>query len=244
MPRHRKGVATPMLADEYLGGATSTELGTKYGMTHAAVTRRLKRAGVALRPARRRTVYDKREKAAAMVAAYTAGEPMAQIGERFGVGRSTVCRAIHSAGATTRPHGLRRRTVSVPTGADLGYLAGLFDGEGNLQMRHKRRGSLACKIAIYSTTAGVMDWLTEHVGGAVQWDRARMKRRGWLPIGAWCVYRVQDVAVLLTAMLPLLIVKRAAAVKALAIFRSRLHLTTPRPQRSSPEPAASVVATG
>lgn len=243
MPRHRKGVATPLLTDEYLGGATSTQLAAKYDMTHAAVCRRLRRAGVAIRPARRRTIYDKREQAASMVAAYRAGEPMALIGARLGVGRSTVCRAIRSAGATTRPHGLRRRTVSVPTGIELGYLAGLFDGEGNLQMRYKAAGSLACKIAIYSTTTGVMEWLTRNVGGVVRWDHARTRRRGWLPIGSWCIYRAQDVAILLLAMLPHLIVKRDAATKALGVFRTRLHLTTPRQQLPNQRKASSAATT-
>jgi hypothetical protein len=237
MPRHRKGVATPILADEYLGGLTSVDLAAKYGMTPAAICRRLGRAGVRLRPARRRTIYDKAELAVEIASAYRSGEPMNQIGVRFGVSRSTVCRAIHSAGASTRPHGLRRRTVSVPTGINLGYLAGLFDGEGNLQMRYKSETSLACKIAIYSTTPEVMTWLTDNVGGAVRWDHARVKRRGWLPIGSWCVYRAQDVAALLAAMLPLLLVKRATAVKTLRVIRSRLHLTIPRPPPPNPAQA-------
>lgn len=146
---------------------------------------------------------------------------MVDIATAIGVSHSTVQRTLSAAGVKTRPYGLRRATVRIPTdAAKLGYLAGLLDGEGSIQIRSKHSGrSVACKIAIYSTTRGVMDWLLAEIGGVVLWDEARMKRRGWKPIGAWCLYRARDVSAVLEAIAPLLIVKADLSVRAMKLFR-------------------------
>lgn len=237
----RKGPEIARLREEYEGGATSTELAAKYGCTHAAITRRLARAGVTLRPARRRAMYDKPETLAAIVSAYQGGVPMSEIAPTFGVSHSTVQRALKQSGVKLRPFGLRKRTVTVPTDpAALGYLCGLFDGEGNLQFRDKHAGrSIGCKMAIYNTDPGVMRWLMRTVGGKVLFDTARTKRHGWLPIGTWNVYRAQDVAALLAAMLPFLIVKKRQAENALRLFRHRfeIHDSPPTTTQSRRGPA-------
>ena len=226
MPRHRKGVPTPQLAAEYLAGQTTVELGEKYRMTPTGVWRRLRRAGVTIRPAQRRTVYDAVEVRSKIAEAYKSGLPVCDVASLFGVSRSSVVRALKRGRIKTRPFGLRKQTIRVPTDPeDLGYLRALLDGEGNLQLRSKHAGrSVACKLAIYSTTAGVMDWLSKTVGGHVRWDHKRAERKGWLPIGIWEVYRAQDVAALLKAMLPRLIVKRQAAERALTLFSSRFEI--------------------
>lgn len=122
------------------------------------------------------------------------------------------------------PPGLRSRTVNIPSDpVALGYLCGLLDGEGNLQLT-KGAKSVGCKMAIYSTTPAIMQWLLKHIGGVVRYDTARTVRKGWLPIGIWSVYRAQDVAALLSAMLPHLIVKKAAAKHALDVFRSKFKV--------------------
>jgi hypothetical protein len=232
MVMQRKGPPTDELAAEYESGATSVELAGKYGMTHAAVVRRLRRAGTPIRPARRRTIYDDVAITSAIVEAYESGQPMAEIADRMMIGRGTVQRAIAASGTKARPHGLRRQSVSVPVDrADLGWLAGMFDGEGNLQLRKPDAdGSMACKLAIYSTTPEVMDWLSEKVGGTVRWDHKRTELRGWKPIGIWEVYRAQDVAVLLRAMLPHLVIKRPRAIEVLAHFENRFHIHDSPPQ--------------
>lgn len=225
MPTHRKGPATPKLAAEYESGATSTDLATKYGMTHAAVIGRLRRAGVPIRPARRRALYDRAKLSAEIVSAYQGGAPMVEIAKQLETSHGTVQRTIAASGVETRPHGLRRQTVKVPTDPlVLGYLAGLLDGEGNLQLRTKKDGGLSCKMAIYSTTPGVMRWLVREVGGVVRFDTKRTESKGWLPIGSWCVYRSRDVAALLRAMLPLLIVKKQKAEHILSVCRDRLGI--------------------
>lgn len=215
MPTHRKGPETPKLAAEYESGATSTDLATKYDMTHAAVIGRLRRAGVPIRPARRRALYDRAQLSAEIVSAYRHGVPMVEIAKQLSTSHGTVQRTIAAAGVETRPHGLRRSTVRVPSDpAAIGYLAGLLDGEGHLQVR-RRNGSVACRMTIYSTTTGVIRWLLREVGGVARFDTKRTEQRGWLPIGVWSVYRARDVAALLRAMQPLLIVKKQRAAEIL-----------------------------
>jgi Helix-turn-helix domain len=213
MPRHRKGPPTDVLAAEYAAGATSTDLAAKYGMHHVAIIGRLRRAGHPIREARRRSLGDDAERTRAIAEAYQRGdETMLDIARRLGTSPSTVQRALQSAGVKTRPHGLRRRSVRVPTdAAKLGYFAGLLDGEGNVQFRSKRDGSASCRMHIYSTTPGIMRWLLREIGGTVRYDTKRTEQKGWLPIGIWSVYRARDVTALLRAAFDLLIVKRAVA---------------------------------
>lgn len=221
MPTHRKGIETPQMADEYRAGATTVELGRKYDMSPAAVNGRLRRAGVPIREAARRTRYQTDEAFVLQVATlYRAGETTGTLATKFGVGRMTITRSLARAKVQIRRNGTRAATVRVPTDPlMLGYLAGLFDGEGNLQFKSARHGgrvdSIGCKIAIYSTTASVMGWLKNNIGGHVRWDYTRQERHGWLPCGSWEVYRAQDVLALLSAMLPILLVKRKAATRAI-----------------------------
>jgi hypothetical protein len=227
MVTQRKGPPTNELADEYLGGSTTVSLAKKYKMSPAAVNRRLTRAGIAMRAARRGSASKTTEDAATkIVAAYKSGESSADVGSRFGVGRSSVMRMVAKAGVTTRRNGTRSRSVTLPTEPlKIGYLAGLFDGEGNLQFRNKRTWAgaetMGCKISIYSTVPAVMGWLTANIGGKARWDYKRQEVKGWLPIGIWEVYRFQDVLVLLELLLPHLLVKKKQAIKAIKFLRDR-----------------------
>lgn len=222
MPTHRKGPSTDILAAEYIAGATTVELASKYGMHHTGVNGRLKRAGIVIRPAMRRCAGI--DSSAEMVSAYQNGMSIADVASRFGGVRSSVRRVLIDAGVEMHPHGLRSKTITVPSDPiALGYLCGLLDGEGNLQLK-KGSKSVGCKMAIYSTTPAVMQWLLKNVGGSVRYDTARTIRKGWLPIGIWSVYRAQDVAALLSAMLPHLIIKKAASKHALDIFRLKFKV--------------------
>lgn len=226
MTKHRKGPATPILIEEYQAGASTPQLARKYGMHHAAIQGRLKRAGIKLRPARARALYDCAERTNEAVRLYTQeGLSMASIARRIGVSHSTVQRALAERGVATRPNGCRDATIHIPRSAtDIAYMAGLFDGEGNLQIRGRNNGSVATKLAVYSTTPAAVEWVAKTFGGSVRWDHKRHEQRGWKPMGIWEIYRAQDVGRLLVAMMPYLIIKRAAARKALRHFREVLHL--------------------
>lgn len=230
MSGKRLQVPTEELVTHYLAGETTTELAAIHNATPAAIRNRLKAAGVTMRPARRRSLHD--TVAANVISAYGDGMNMADIAREYGVSHSTVQRTLAASAVRIRPHGLRGRTIRVPTNpVALGYLCGLFDGEGNLQFRDKHAGrSLGCKLSITSTTPGMMLWLVQNVGGSVLYNTGQVRmNRGWLPIGCWNLYRAQDVALLLTVMLPYLIVKKEQAQSALRLFGSRfeVHVSPP-----------------
>jgi hypothetical protein len=229
MTRPKSDILTPNLATEYLDGSTTTELGIKYGLHHAAISRRLEKAGVKRRKAQRRTVYDREEARQDMAYAYAHGEPVNAIAKRLSIGRSTVLRALHAASMPLRPKNLRAQTITMPSDPSvLGYIAGMFDGEGNLQFRTKHSGrSVTCKVSIYSTTPEVISWFVAQMGGKTLWDYKRQERKGWKPMGVWTVYRAQDVAAFLEAVLPFLIIKRNVAEKALALFRREFFNSPP-----------------
>lgn len=156
------------------------------------------------------------------LAAYVAGETIQQIADRVGTSRGTIWRRVNAAGGITRRQGPPRspRTLTVPTDpAVLGYIAGMFDGEGNLYWRRLTDYGCSVRVTIYSTTPEVIEWLHTTMGGVVRWDHKRTERRGWKPMGSWVVSRAADVDAILSALLPYLIIKRDAATQALRLLR-------------------------
>jgi len=235
MAENRKGPPTPELADEYRAGATTVDLARKYDMSPAAVNKRLRSGGVEIRAARRKTRLDADPNfAASVAAAYRSGKTTTEIANDLGVGRSSIIRALDAAGITKRRNGTRSRTITLPTDPmKIGYLAGLFDGEGNLQFKTttlRGRESTGCKIAIYGTVPATMGWLKANVGGSARWDYKRQELKGWLPCGSWEIYRAQDVLAFLELVEPLLLAKKKQAIKAIKFLRAKCHITTPRPQ--------------
>jgi hypothetical protein len=105
----------------------------------------------------------------------------------------------------------------------IGYIAGIFDGEGNLQLRY--RGNMQAKVCIYNTNKHVIEWLSDQVPGSkIRRDTKRVEREGWLPCGIFSLYRARDVKIFLEAILPYLIVKKDAAITALAFFKEKFDI--------------------
>lgn len=222
----RRKINVDEAVELYEAGATSVQLAERYKATHPSILKALRKAGVKIRPPRRGSVSRHADKADKVAALYRDGLNMSSIADRLGIGRSTIRRLLIAKGIKPRPHGLREATITMPDDPYiLGYLAGLFDGEGNLQTREKHGGnSISCKIAIYNTEPRVMDWLCENVGGKIRWDHARTVRHGWKPMGIWAIYRALDVKRFLEATLPLLIVKREQAVRMLEVIREKVDV--------------------
>ena len=207
----------------YLEGWNTVQLAARYGVAPGSVRKALLHRGVPMRPPHRgsKPTLTAAQRAEA-VERYVAGQTQEEVGAILGIARGSVQRALVAAGVRMRPHGLRGQTITVPTDpAVLGYIAGMFDGECNLYMR--KEASIGVRVAIYSTTAEVIDWFAAQVGGNVRWDHNRTRRRGWKPIGSWEVYRARDAHALLTALLPYLIIKRDVAVKALELLGAAIN---------------------
>lgn len=96
------------------------------------------------------------------------------------------------------------RTLYLPDDPGvLGYIAGIIDGEGCIL--HRSDGLFQVKVGMTDET--VIRWL-EEFGGKVVINRKLPNRKlSW----TWHVSRKKDVAALLTAILPYMIVKKEKA---------------------------------
>jgi DNA-binding transcriptional ArsR family regulator len=86
------------LVDEYLVGATISDLASRFGVHERTVSAHLERGGVGRR-------YRLLDDTAVEVAAglYSEGWSLARVGQHFGVQAGTVLRALRLAGVPTRP---------------------------------------------------------------------------------------------------------------------------------------------
>lgn len=152
---------------------------------------------------------------AALARRYLAGMTLTELGTRTGRHRSNVRRRLIAAGVKFRRCGRRilPMTIRIPRDpAVLAYVAGLFDGEGNLHWRRRTGRTNSARISIYNTYIPVMVWLTQKIGGTRRLhDSPGRLRRGWKPLETWEVTRARDCIALLDALLPYLRIKRAAA---------------------------------
>lgn len=142
-----------------------------------------------------------------VVEAYENGEAPASIGKRLGLGSSTVRRILWAVGQSPRRDGkyLLAQTITIPTDpAVLGYIAGLFDGEGHLRWRLRTNSA---SFNIYNTNVEVITWLHTTLGGQVRWATRGQHKS----LGTWRIHRNRDIAPLLDAIMPYLIIKRGVA---------------------------------
>lgn len=159
-----------------------------------------------------------------VIETYRSGATIKHIADRLGPSFGTVQRELLRAGVKLRGHGSAPlpKTIVIPTSLVVrAYVAGLFDGEGNIYWRRRTNRTASVRCAIYSTTPELMDWLGAVLGGSVRWDRNR-ERKGWKPMGIWEVHRAADAFEFLTAVRPFLIIKAAKADEALVALRKPL----------------------
>ena len=155
-----------------------------------------------------------------IISRYQAGETIQAIADSVNLSRTSVWRYLRLAGLPIRRTGpaLKAQSIRVPTDpAVLGYIAGMFDGEGNLYWRRRTERANSVRVAIYSTTPKVLEWIQTTVGGYVRWEHKRVVRHPtWKPMGIWEISSNRDTVALLTALLPYLIIKRDLARLTLA----------------------------
>jgi hypothetical protein len=156
---------------------------------------------------------------AELIASYKSGSTIKMLTFQSGISRGSLYRLFKSIGFPMRRTGppLYPKTINIPVDKTIiAYIAGLFDGEGNLQWRHRTGRAASAKLSIYNTDAGIIDWLHEKIGGTVLWDHARVIRRGWKPMGSWQIHRANDVIAMLSCLIPYLIIKRESAATMLS----------------------------
>jgi hypothetical protein len=99
--------------------------------------------------------------------------------------------------------------------AVIGYFAGLLDGEGTIHSLPVAR----CHITLANTSREMIEWLVEHLGGAVYPCRQRQihHKEAWV----WGIRRTPYVVAVLRIILPYLTTKKEKAEKAIHDFAER-----------------------
>jgi len=92
--------------------------------------------------------------------------------------------------------------ITIPTGPDLGYVAGIIDGEGSIRFLKGRPN-----ITVYNTEEQLMRWLVFNIGGNYRVG----DKRGRLPVWEWNIGSVMNCYTLCVALLPHLIIKKENA---------------------------------
>ncbi|MEM2338415.1 MAG: helix-turn-helix domain-containing protein [Candidatus Bathyarchaeia archaeon] len=167
------------------------------------------------------TIPDKiREK---IVNEYSKGKSTYLISKELGLSRHTVWRILKEKGIQMRISSdyLKNASIIIPQDPiTLSYVAGLFDGEGSIYIKH-RRDSLQNRVYIINTDRNIVKWLKETFKGGkiVSWkDPHPSPNRK--QVFYWHLQRRLDVLSFLKALLPYLKIKKETAKKAIEEIES------------------------
>jgi len=112
-----------------------------------------------------------------------------------------------------RQYDLDAMTVPLLDAHDLGYLAGIVDGEGSISIVRDRP-----RIAVYNSDGRLMDWLLEKVGGTVTWGA---DKRGRVPGHTWHLYAAKNVHQVCRLLWPSLLLKREMAEEVIVFLKNK-----------------------
>ena len=105
---------------------------------------------------------------------------------------------------------------------ELGYIAGLLDGEGHISWTVKKRRNGITKqphIGISNTNPNVLKYL-EALGGRISW---RPRRGKFSACGTWQIDGTLNIIAFLRNILPSLIIKRKQAEEMLSELEKRVQ---------------------
>lgn len=115
------------------------------------------------------------------------------------------------------------------TSLELGYVAGILDGEGTIGIYRDRqwRGTTYwnARLSVTSTDYRLIAWLKERLGGYIDVHH-QMRTDSRKPYSRWTLRKIADVTGLLLLVEPYLIIKRDHAQLALAFLRTKERLIT------------------
>ncbi len=151
---------------------------------------------------------------------YQQGKTFTAIGELFGVNRNTIVRALQRGNILTDTV---KEPLPFPEKTSIAYLAGLFDGEGSINIFKQAKKEdrvyprYFLEISIINTHKGVLQWVLENFGGRLSIEQEpKRHHRTW----RWRASSNEAYHVLL-AMFPYLLVKKEQARVAIE-FQERL----------------------
>jgi hypothetical protein len=117
--------------------------------------------------------------------------------------------------------GWKQSTLRLPeSAADIGYLAGLLDGEGSICVK-KDTGTYS--VCVYNSDAPLIEWLTS-IGGRVEILKdSPLSRKACF---RWTISRQAEVLILLSAIYQHLRIKKEKAASAIAVLKTRQENAT------------------
>ena len=175
-----------------------------------------------------RQLSDEKEKE--ISEAYLLGATIRDLREKCHLGDKLVRNAIRRQGIKFRPLGTKGVTIRLPTNSrELGYIAGIIDGDGWLtwHKKNERKVSKYPFIGVANTNPEILKYL-ESVGGKVSWRQEKTgifmgKMKKLSACGNWELHGTLNIIVLLKAIIPSLIIKRKKAEEMLAELEQRMQ---------------------
>lgn len=115
--------------------------------------------------------------------------------------------------------GRRPQTIRVPTDpAKLGYIAGLIDGEGTVDVfPHQNPRYVRPIVEVFNTDLKMMRWLAGQTNVPFHELHRNNGSPGWKVCYGWRLEQRANVKALLTAVLPYLVTKKANATRTLEV---------------------------
>lgn len=103
--------------------------------------------------------------------------------------------------------------LSALTDSQIGYLAGIIDGEGYIGMCQTKPNRYLLRVVVTSTSEDLANWIKSTTGlGKI--NHRKMAHRQRQDVFEWRVFG-NDAGVLLSKLSPLLLVKRAQSIVAI-----------------------------
>lgn len=109
--------------------------------------------------------------------------------------------------------------------AALAYLAGIIDGEGTIC--YQDRGTRHYRVAVIMTSEETIRWIGQWGGTTAALPMRRGAKPHHKPQWIWRVTGHSNVRVVLTAVVPFLVTKKATALEALAYIATRPGASAP-----------------
>ena len=151
---------------------------------------------------------------------YAEGMSITEIVAKTGRMKHTIRRCLRAAGIQLRKNYRWSSALTLPTDpVDIGYLAGLVDGEGCIAIYTPTYSNPHPRgvVIVANTDRDLMDWLGA-MGGCVSWNKGKRNK----PCAQWTITRAVDVLKLCELILPHLRVKRAACRRVIRHVRAFL----------------------
>lgn len=198
-------------ADMYKNGIPIQEIANNFNISATTIYNGLNKSKI--NPNRQNKVdYKKAEKL------YNRGKSVKELSEIFNVTKAAIYEGFRKKGIVSN-FDRAQAILREPTQKQLIYFAGLFDGEGSINILHKKPRYFSLNIAITNTNIQVINWLKYNFNGHIRIsNKQNLKHKTTYN---WTSTSIQA-RKLLEQSLPYLIIKKEQAIIAIE-FQKRFY---------------------